>query len=68
MAKILFTICGIGRGHATRSSVIIDALMKNHEILIVSYDDAYEFLKKKYRIERITWFKMLYEKDRYRGI
>ena len=66
MAKILFTICGVGRGHATRSSVIIDALMKNHEILIVSYDDAYEFLEKKYRVERISWFKMLYEKDRYR--
>src|SRR3989344_8859447 len=68
MAKILFTICGIGRGHASRSSEIISSLMKKHDVFVVSYGDGYDFLKEKFRVGQIKWFKMLYDKDSYKGI
>ena len=68
MARILFTVCGVGRGHATRSSVLIGELMKNHEVFVVSYGDAVDVLKGKFRVEPISWFKMLYAKNSYRGI
>ena len=50
MARVLFTVCGIGMGHAARSSVIIKELMKEHEVLVVSYGDGYNFLKEQFDV------------------
>ena len=45
--KILYGIPGEGMGHATRSKVILDFLIKEgHELLIVSSSRAFQFLDK----------------------
>ncbi len=49
MARILYTVCGVGLGHCMRSMPLIEELEKNgHEILLSSYSTAFEFLKKKF--------------------
>ena len=44
--KILYGVPGEGMGHATRAKVILEHLVKTHEIRIVSSNKAYLFLKK----------------------
>ncbi len=44
--KILYGVPGEGMGHATRAKVVLEHLIKDHEIRIVSSDRAYIFLKK----------------------
>ncbi|MBL7054865.1 hypothetical protein ISS05_03850 [Candidatus Woesearchaeota archaeon] len=44
MARILYGIAGEGMGHAIRSKVVIEHLLKKHELIIVSSRKAYEFL------------------------
>ena len=68
MARVLFTVCGIGMGHAARSSVIIKELMKEHEVLVVSYGDGYNFLKEQFDVTQINWFRLIYDKDQYKPI
>jgi uncharacterized protein (TIGR00661 family) len=64
MAKILFSVCGVGLGHASRSKTIIKELMKLHEVKIVSYGDAVNFLEKEFNeINKIYWFKLYYRKN-----
>jgi len=47
--KILYGVPGEGMGHATRSKVIIDFLLKkNHEVCVVSSARAYQFLDKQF--------------------
>ena len=48
MAKILYGLAGDGLGHAFRSKAVIDELKKKHEIIIISSQNAYHFLKKLY--------------------
>jgi uncharacterized protein (TIGR00661 family) len=44
--KILYGVPGEGMGHATRSKVIINHLIKNHDIRIVASSRAFTFLSK----------------------
>ncbi|MDH7445576.1 MJ1255/VC2487 family glycosyltransferase [Aquimarina sp. 2201CG14-23] len=44
--KILYGVPGEGMGHATRAKVILEHLITNHDIRIVSSGKAYLFLKK----------------------
>ena len=46
MAKILYGIAGEGMGHAVRSKVIIEHLLKKHNLIIVSSRKPYEFLSR----------------------
>ena len=46
MARILYGIAGEGMGHAIRSKVVIEHLLKKHSIIIVSSRKPYEFLSK----------------------
>jgi uncharacterized protein (TIGR00661 family) len=48
MAKIIYGVQGEGLGHATRSKVVLDILMKDHDIMIFSSSRAYDFLKQQY--------------------
>ncbi|MGI8462554.1 MAG: glycosyltransferase family protein [Solirubrobacterales bacterium] len=43
--KILYGVNGEGRGHATRSQVAIDELLKRHDVRIVASGAAFEYLK-----------------------
>jgi len=48
MARIWYSVCGEGMGHAVRSDSVIEKL-KGHEILITAAEVAYPYLKKKYK-------------------
>jgi uncharacterized protein (TIGR00661 family) len=44
MGTIYYGICGEGRGHATRSRVLIEALREQHRIVVCTYGDAWDLL------------------------
>ncbi len=46
--NILYGVPGEGMGHATRSKVIIDFLLKEHNVQVVSSAKAYQFLDKSF--------------------
>ncbi|NQU78377.1 teichoic acid biosynthesis protein [Candidatus Woesearchaeota archaeon] len=46
--KILYAVCGEGMGHAIRSKVVIQHLVKNHEVTVVSSGRAFSFLDKNF--------------------
>lgn len=48
MATIAISLCGEGRGHATRICSLIERLERIHEIRVYSYDDGYKFLKDRF--------------------
>jgi len=48
MAKIWYSVFGEGFGHATRSEVIIEHLLKNHDVMITGFNKSYMYLKKRF--------------------
>jgi uncharacterized protein (TIGR00661 family) len=50
MAKIAISLCGEGRGHATRIATLVERLDRNHEILIFTSADALEFLARRFSL------------------
>jgi uncharacterized protein (TIGR00661 family) len=46
--NILYGVPGEGMGHATRSKVVIDFLLQNHNVQVVSSSRAYQFLNKNF--------------------
>jgi uncharacterized protein (TIGR00661 family) len=44
MARIAISLCGEGRGHATRIATLVDHLEADHEILVFTSADALAFL------------------------
>ncbi len=48
MSRIAISLCGEGRGHATRVSTLADRLAPDHEILIWTSADALEFLRSRF--------------------
>ena len=46
MARIVISLCGEGRGHATRISTLVERLGAEHEILIYTSADALAFLRR----------------------
>ncbi len=71
MARVLFTVCGINLGHATRSSVLIRGLLKKHSVFIASYGAGYEYLSKEFKQEmadngtRLKWFEFAFKGSQY---
>lgn len=48
--KILIGICGIGNGHLSRQSNVIDLLLSNnHEVVIATTKDSIEYFKNKFK-------------------
>ncbi|MFH1588699.1 MAG: glycosyltransferase family protein [Candidatus Diapherotrites archaeon] len=45
MARIIFTLCGVGLGHASRDSSLIKELRKKHDVKVVTYGNALDYLK-----------------------
>ena len=48
MAKIAISLCGEGRGHATRIATLVERLQTEHEILIFTSADALDFLTRRF--------------------
>jgi len=48
MSRIAISLCGEGRGHATRISTLIEHLEADHDILLFTSFDAWEFLAKRF--------------------
>ena len=45
MSKIAISLCGEGRGHATRISTLVERLDTDHDILVYTSADALTFLR-----------------------
>ena len=45
MAKLAISLCGEGRGHATRISTLVERLDRDHEIVVYTSADALAFLR-----------------------
>lgn len=48
MATIAISLCGEGRGHATRIATLIEHLERDHDVRVYSSDDGYRFLKHRF--------------------
>ncbi|APR78123.1 Glycosyltransferase [Minicystis rosea] len=66
--KILYGVVGEGMGHAMRSRVVLDHLVKQgHEIEIMASGRATDFLAKRFEgVNRIHGLHMIYEENRVR--
>ncbi len=64
--KILYGVPGEGMGHATRSRVIIEHLLKQHEVRVVSSNRAFTFLHKLFgdRVIEINGFHLAYNNSK----
>lgn len=49
MKKILYSMAGEGRGHATRARTIIEGLRQNHKIIVYAPGHAYDLLSPIYK-------------------
>lgn len=56
--KILYGVPGEGMGHATRSKVVIQHLLKKHDVHVVASSRAFQFLDKQFpgRVSEIKGF------------
>ena len=67
--RILYGVVGEGMGHAVRSRVLIDELLRqDHEIKIMASSRACDFLSKRYGegVKRIHGLHLIYEENRVR--
>ncbi|MEO1993372.1 MAG: glycosyltransferase family protein [Pirellulales bacterium] len=48
MARIAISVCGEGRGHASRIATLVESLAENHDILIYTSGDALSFLQTRF--------------------
>lgn len=48
MARIVISLCGEGRGHATRVATLLEHLAADHEILVYTWADALGFLRHRF--------------------
>ncbi len=63
--RIIYSVCGEGMGHAIRSSVIIDHLLKkDNKVIIFASDRAFDYLSKKFdNVYRIRGFNTVYKEN-----
>ena len=63
--KILYGVVGVGMGHATRSQVILDHLVRRHEVEIVVSGHAQDYLKRRFpNVVEIEGLRMSFENNR----
>ena len=60
--KILYGLPSEGMGHATRSRVIVEHLLKKHDVRIVTSDRAFTMMKKHFpnQVYQIRGFHLAY--------
>ncbi len=60
--RILYGVVGEGMGHATRSRVVLDHLVKLHDVHVVASGRAHDYLKAKFAgVSRIWGYTLAYE-------
>ena len=63
--RILYGVVGEGMGHAMRSRVILDELVKRHEVQVVVSGRAYDYLKARagehLAVKKIWGYSIVYE-------
>jgi len=69
MARIFYGVSGEGRGHATRARALIEDLRRRHEVVVYSFDQAYELLRSVYDgtevdVRRLPGLQFAYGPDR----
>ena len=62
--KILYGVPGEGMGHATRSKVILNHLLKSHDVRIVSSSRAFKLLESTFgsKVHEIRGFQFVYNR------
>lgn len=64
MVRILYGLCGVGIGHAIRGKIIIEHLRKKNDVMIVSSNKPYEYLKKCFKkVHNIEGFELAFKKN-----
>lgn len=48
MAKIFYSMCGEGRGHAARVRSVVEHLRREHQLVLYAPEQAYEFLSPRF--------------------
>jgi uncharacterized protein (TIGR00661 family) len=65
--RILYGVCGEGMGHATRSHVFLDDLVREHEVYVVASGRARDYLAAHFpTVKRIMGFTLAYEDNELR--
>ncbi|MDP3881459.1 MAG: glycosyltransferase family protein [Nanoarchaeota archaeon] len=65
--KIVYGIAGEGQGHLSRSKEIVDYLKKKgHEILVITYGQAYSPISKDYPVIKINGIHPIFKKNKMR--
>ncbi|QDV65610.1 glycosyltransferase family protein [Crateriforma conspicua] len=68
MARIVYSLSGEGRGHATRAHTVISLLSRQHDVLVYAPGMAHELLSQcQYDPQRITLRRLDGLRFRYRG-
>lgn len=61
--RILYGVAGEGFGHSSRALVIADYLeKKGHEVVIVTYGQAYKVLKKRFNVFKVRGLHLMFRK------
>ena len=67
--RILYGVVGEGMGHATRSRVVLEELVKEHEVQVVASGRAHAYLAERFpEVHRIWGFTIHYEGNAIRRI
>jgi uncharacterized protein (TIGR00661 family) len=67
--RILYGVVGEGMGHATRSRVVLEELVKHHEVQVVVSGRARDYLAKRFEnVHRIWGFTIAYEGNSVRDL
>jgi uncharacterized protein (TIGR00661 family) len=64
MARIVYAVADEGKGHATRSRVLIQALQKEHEVLVLTGRRCFAYLSRFAKTESIAGAYIFYERNR----
>lgn len=66
--RIFYSLCGEGLGHAIRSAVVIEYLIKEgYDLIVFASDRAYQYLSNKFEnVYEISGFNTVYENNRAR--
>lgn len=66
--RIFYSLCGEGLGHAIRSAVVIEYLIKEgYDLVVFASDRAYQYLNNKFEnVYEISGFNTVYENNRAR--